>query len=73
VKQEDAIRDKVAAAKERLAAAEGSLDKAIAALHAMPRAEKVTVGTVVEAAFDELKAAKSSLDDVEALLDGKDP
>jgi len=54
--------------EREISAAETDLEKVIAGIAVMPRADKVTVSTAVDDAFKRLRAAKTRLDDLEELL-----
>ena len=58
-------------ARSEISDAEGELQKVIAALGALPRAEKVTASKVVHAAFKKLESANARLDDLEKVLTKK--
>jgi len=55
-------------AKSELAAAESDLERALTEILVAPRAEKVTVSSVVEAAFQKLRAARKRLAEAETLV-----
>lgn len=55
-------------AKREINTAESELETAIAAIRALPRAEKVTASKVVGDAFEQLKLAQKKLGELEHLL-----
>jgi len=59
--RDQAVRDTVAEALSEVEAAEEALDGLLRDLRAAPRAEKVTVTTVLEAAFGRLRHARARL------------
>ncbi len=59
--REQALRDTLAEALSEVEAAEHALDGLLRELRVAPRAEKVTVTTVVEAAFARLRRARTRL------------
>lgn len=55
-------------AKHEINTAESELEKAIGAIRALPRAEKVTASVVVGDAFEQLKLAQKKLGELEKLI-----
>jgi len=66
------LLDKIAAAKRYVGAAETELDQLMSELRAESRAEKTTVGEVMQSVFAKLRAAKSDVSELEKLLSGMD-
>jgi len=69
-KKDEAMRASIQRAKGEITDAQSELDKVIAAIEALPRAQKVTVSDVVNDAFEKLRAAKGQLEELEKLLLG---
>jgi hypothetical protein len=69
--QEALIVAKLDAAKKDILQAEADLEKAMKDIQVAPRAEKLGISKVLEDAFVKLKAAKTLLTDIEALVVGK--
>lgn len=64
----DVLTAKLESAKLAIATAEADLEVAMGELRAAPRWEKVRISDVLEAAFDELRAAKSELARIESMI-----
>jgi len=60
----------VSTSKQEIDDAERHLSKVLQDLGAAPRAEKTTISGVVQTAFDRLRSARSSLDELEKLIKG---
>jgi hypothetical protein len=60
----------VTTSKQEIADAERHLSKVLQDLGAAPRAEKTTISGVVQTAFDRLRSARESLDQLEKLIKG---
>lgn len=67
------LRKKLDAALGELAEAETSLEGLLRELRIRPRAEKVTVTSVVEAAFSRLRSARTELDAIQKLVSADAP
>ncbi len=60
----------VTTSKQEIADAERHLSKVLQDLGAAPRAQKTTISGVVQTAFDRLRSARESLDQLEELIKG---
>ncbi len=60
----------VTTSKQEIADAERHLSKVLQDLGAAPRAQKTTISGVVQTAFDRLRSARESLDELEKLIKG---
>ena len=60
----------VSTSKQEIHDAERHLSKVLHDLGAAPRAEKTTISGVVQTAFDRLRSARVSLDELEKLIKG---
>jgi hypothetical protein len=65
----EVLLEKVAAAKRDISAAESHLDRVVKEIQAAPRADKTTIGKVVEDAFSNLSAVRANLAELERLVD----
>lgn len=63
------VRAGLAAALQEVTAAEGALGKLLGELAVAPRAEKITVTNVIEAAFSRLRSARSELAKISDLVE----
>lgn len=63
-----AVRQKISTAKLELGAAEEALDQAIRDLETRGRAEKEIIGRQLEAAFNRLRSARTTLAELEDAL-----
>jgi hypothetical protein len=68
----DAIRTRIESATREMALAEGELGRVLKEMRIGPRAEKTTVTAVVEAALEKLKAARTTVAELERLLSSDD-
>jgi hypothetical protein len=59
---------KIEASKVAVEAAQSALEGVLRTMKRLPRAEKVTVGHVVEGAFASVQSARANLNALEALL-----
>ncbi|MGK3986606.1 hypothetical protein WME99_26405 [Sorangium sp. So ce136] len=62
------LLEKVAAAKQEIADAEGNLEQALGAIQVAPRADKMAVSEVVQEAFTKLRAARTNLTELEGIV-----
>jgi hypothetical protein len=60
----------VSTSKQEIDDAERHLSKVLQDLGAAPRAQKTTISGVVQTAFDRLRSARVSLDELEKLIKG---
>jgi tRNA C32,U32 (ribose-2'-O)-methylase TrmJ len=60
----------VTTSKQEIEDAERHLSKVLQDLGAAPRAQKTTISGVVQTAFDRLRSARESLDQLEKLIKG---
>jgi hypothetical protein len=60
----------VTTSKQEITDAERHLSKVLQDLGAAPRAQKTTISGVVQTAFDRLRSARESLDELEKLIKG---
>jgi hypothetical protein len=66
------LKAKIEHAQERLLAAESEMEKALQHVGNAPRADKSIISTALSAAFEQLKAAKRDLGDLErAIAEGE--
>jgi len=72
-KEREALFARIATSKEAVDRAREELEGALRSMRRMPRAEKVTVGKVVEGAFASVQSARANLVALEALLAEQDP
>ena len=68
----ETLLPKLERAKSAISKAEEDLEKAIGELRVAPRAEKISISAVLEAAFSELRTAKAELERIKALI-AEDP
>jgi tRNA C32,U32 (ribose-2'-O)-methylase TrmJ len=67
-KQQKLILKGVTTSKQEIEDAERHLSKVLQDLGAAPRAQKTTVSGEVQTAFDRLRSARESLDELEKLI-----
>ncbi|HMJ14993.1 MAG TPA: hypothetical protein VK524_26450 [Polyangiaceae bacterium] len=64
------LRKKVESAKVRVTDARTTIEALLAEIRVLPRAEKMTISSTVEDAFEKLRAALSDLQELETLVKG---
>jgi hypothetical protein len=64
----DVLAAKLNSARSAIASAETDLEVAIGEVRAAPRWEKVTISDSLEAAFEELRRAKTELARIESII-----
>ena len=64
----DVLTAKLQSARSAIAKAEADLEVAVSEIQAAPRWEKVRISEVLEAAFDELRRAKTELARIESMI-----
>jgi len=64
----DVLAAKLSSARVAIASAEADLEVAIGEIRTAPRSEKIRISDSLEAAFDELRRAKTELARIESVI-----
>lgn len=62
------LREKLEGAKLRVSDARSTIETLLSEIRVLPRAEKMTISSTVEDAFEKLRAAQAQLQDLEEFL-----
>jgi hypothetical protein len=71
--QEPKLREKIDTAKSRLSEAKTRIEELLREIQVLPRAEKKTISSTVEQAFEQLRMAQAELEELELLLTEPSP
>jgi hypothetical protein len=62
------LREKLESAKLRVSDARSTIETLLSEIRVLPRAEKMTISSTVEDAFEKLRDAQTQLQDIEEFL-----